>query len=96
MLTSILSWSWIGTGLLLIVLVLLHSPKGHGWLGGKRQLHVQQRQQRRSNVEPSDMDMPGVVFVLGCDPECWLVELNQPTHKLNFQHAFFELSLIHI
>ena len=26
MLTSILSWSWIGTGLLLIVLVLLHSP----------------------------------------------------------------------
>ena len=27
MLTSILSWSWIGTGLLLIVLVLLHSPK---------------------------------------------------------------------
>ena len=38
------------------------------------------------------MDMPGVVFVLGCDPECWLVELNQPTHKLNFQHAFFESS----
>ena len=35
------------------------------------------------------MDMPGVVFVLGCDPECWLVELNQPAHKLNFQHAFF-------
>ena len=60
-----------------------------GWLGGKRQLHVQQRQQRRSNIEPSDMDMPGVVLVLGCDPECWLVELNQPTHKLNFQHAFF-------
>ena len=30
MLTSILSWSWIGTGLLLIVLVLLHSPKGDG------------------------------------------------------------------
>ena len=36
------------------------------------------------------MDMPGVVFVLGCNPECWLVELNQPAHKLNFQHAFFE------
>ena len=35
------------------------------------------------------MDMPGVVFVLGCDPECWLVELNQHAHKLNFQHAFF-------
>ena len=33
--------------------------------------------------------MPGVVFVLGCDPECWLVELNQPAHKLNFQDAFF-------
>ena len=33
MLTSILSWSWIGTGLLLIVLVLLHSPKGDG-MGG--------------------------------------------------------------
>ena len=31
MLTSILSWSWIGT--LLIVLVLLHSPKGDG-MGG--------------------------------------------------------------
>ena len=38
------------------------------------------------------MDMPGVVFVLGCDPERWLVELNQPAHKLNFQHAFFESS----
>jgi len=24
------------------------------------------------------MDMPGVVFVLGCDPECWLAELKQP------------------
>ena len=36
------------------------------------------------------MDMPGVVFVLGCNPKCWLVELNQPAHKLNFQHAFFE------
>ena len=33
MLNSILSWSWIGTGLLLIVLVLLHSPKGDG-MGG--------------------------------------------------------------
>ena len=33
MLTSILSWSWIGTGLLLIVLVLLHSPKRDG-MGG--------------------------------------------------------------
>ena len=33
MLTSILSWSWIGTGLLSIVLVLLHSPKGDG-MGG--------------------------------------------------------------
>ncbi|MDC3010925.1 preprotein translocase subunit SecG [Synechococcus sp. AH-736-G21] len=33
MLTSILSWSWIGTGVLLIVLVLLHSPKGDG-MGG--------------------------------------------------------------
>ena len=33
MLISILSWSWIGTGLMLIVLVLLHSPKGDG-MGG--------------------------------------------------------------
>ena len=33
MLTSILSGSWIGTGILLIVLVLLHSPKGDG-MGG--------------------------------------------------------------
>jgi len=24
------------------------------------------------------MDMPGVVFVLGRDPECWLAELNRP------------------
>ena len=30
MLTSILSWTWIGSGLLLIVLVMLHSPKGDG------------------------------------------------------------------
>ena len=36
------------------------------------------------------MDMPGVVFVLGRDPERWLVELNQPAHKLNFQHTYFE------
>ena len=33
MLTSILSWTWIGSGVLLIVLVLLHSPKGDG-MGG--------------------------------------------------------------
>ncbi len=33
MLITILSWSWIGTGVLLIVLVLLHSPKGDG-MGG--------------------------------------------------------------
>ena len=36
------------------------------------------------------MDMPGVVFILGSDPECWLAELNQPAHKLNFQHTYFE------
>jgi len=28
------------------------------------------------------MDMPGVVFVLGRDPERWLAELNQPAHEL--------------
>ena len=33
MLTSVLSWVWIGSGLLLILLVLLHSPKGDG-MGG--------------------------------------------------------------
>jgi len=33
MFTSILSWAWIGSGVLLIVLVLLHSPKGDG-MGG--------------------------------------------------------------
>ena len=33
MFTSILSWIWISTGLILILLVLLHSPKGDG-MGG--------------------------------------------------------------
>ncbi|APD48541.1 preprotein translocase subunit SecG [Synechococcus sp. CS-602] len=33
MLIAILSWVWIGTGVLLIVSVLLHSPKGDG-MGG--------------------------------------------------------------
>ena len=33
MLNSILSWTWIVSGVLLIVLVLLHSPKGDG-MGG--------------------------------------------------------------
>ena len=33
MLTSVLSWAWIASGVLLIVLVLLHSPKGDG-MGG--------------------------------------------------------------
>ncbi|NQV10745.1 MAG: preprotein translocase subunit SecG [Cyanobacteria bacterium] len=33
MLNAILSWVWIGTGVLLIVSVLLHSPKGDG-MGG--------------------------------------------------------------
>ena len=33
MINSILSWTWIGSGVLLIVLVLLHSPKGDG-MGG--------------------------------------------------------------
>ena len=35
------------------------------------------------------MDMPGVIFVLGRDLECWLVELNQPVQTLNFELAFF-------
>lgn len=33
MLITILSWTWIGSGLLLILLILLHSPKGDG-MGG--------------------------------------------------------------
>ncbi|MCP9771301.1 preprotein translocase subunit SecG [Synechococcus sp. Tobar12-5m-g] len=33
MLIAILSWIWIGTGVLLIISVLLHSPKGDG-MGG--------------------------------------------------------------
>ena len=33
MITSILSWVWIGSGVLLIVSVLLHSHKGDG-MGG--------------------------------------------------------------
>ena len=33
MINSILSWTWIGSGVLLIVLVLLHSPEGDG-MGG--------------------------------------------------------------
>ena len=33
MLISVLSWIWISTGLILILLVLLHSPKGDG-MGG--------------------------------------------------------------
>ncbi len=33
MLTTVLSWAWIGSGVLLILLVLLHSPKGDG-MGG--------------------------------------------------------------
>ena len=31
--TSVLSWVWVGSGLILILLVLLHSPKGDG-MGG--------------------------------------------------------------
>ena len=33
MLLPLLSWIWISTGLILILLVLLHSPKGDG-MGG--------------------------------------------------------------
>tara|TARA_B100000700_G_C14493264_1_gene600581 strand:+ start:149 stop:379 length:231 start_codon:yes stop_codon:yes gene_type:complete len=33
MLLTTLSWIWVGFGLLLILLVLLHSPKGDG-MGG--------------------------------------------------------------
>lgn len=33
MLRSILSWLWMGSGVLLILTVLLHSPKGDG-MGG--------------------------------------------------------------
>ena len=33
MITSILSWAWVCSGLILILLVLLHSPKGDG-MGG--------------------------------------------------------------
>ena len=33
MLSTVLSWVWIATGLILSLLVLLHSPKGDG-MGG--------------------------------------------------------------
>ncbi len=33
MITPILTWVWIASGLILILLVLLHSPKGDG-MGG--------------------------------------------------------------
>jgi len=33
MVNSVLSWIWISSGLILILLVLLHSPKGDG-MGG--------------------------------------------------------------
>ena len=33
MINFFLSWAWIGSGLILILLVLLHSPKGDG-MGG--------------------------------------------------------------
>ena len=33
MINSLLSWAWCGSGLILILLVLLHSPKGDG-MGG--------------------------------------------------------------
>ena len=33
MLTSVLSWIWVASGVLLIISVLLHSPKGDG-MGG--------------------------------------------------------------
>jgi preprotein translocase subunit SecG len=33
MLTTVLSWIWVASGLLLILSVLLHSPKGDG-MGG--------------------------------------------------------------
>ena len=33
MIISVLSWIWVSSGLLLILLVLLHSPKGDG-MGG--------------------------------------------------------------
>ena len=33
MVTSVLSWIWVASGVLLIISVLLHSPKGDG-MGG--------------------------------------------------------------
>ena len=33
MMTSLLSWAWISSGIALILLILLHSPKGDG-MGG--------------------------------------------------------------
>ena len=33
MITNVLSWIWVASGLILILLVLLHSPKGDG-MGG--------------------------------------------------------------
>ena len=33
MLISVISWIWISTGLILMLLILLHSPKGDG-MGG--------------------------------------------------------------
>ena len=33
MITNVLAWAWVASGVILILLVLLHSPKGDG-MGG--------------------------------------------------------------
>ncbi|MFL0789217.1 MAG: preprotein translocase subunit SecG, partial [Prochlorococcus sp.] len=33
MITTVLSWTWVASGIVLMLLVLLHSPKGGG-MGG--------------------------------------------------------------
>ena len=33
MITTVLSWTWVASGIVLMILVLLHSPKGGG-MGG--------------------------------------------------------------
>ena len=70
MLTSILSWSWIGTGILLIILVLLHSPKGDGMggLAASGSSMFSSASRCRSNIESTDMDVPGSLPVFSRDP----------------------------
>jgi preprotein translocase subunit SecG len=78
MLTTVLSWVWIGSGAVLILLVLLHSPKGDGMGGIAASGSSSFTSSSSAEATLNRITWTTAFIFLGtrCDSERWLARLN--------------------